>query len=51
VLTVNGGSSGIKFALFETKPSLRWILDGRIEGIASLNSDDRKNVRYANDPK
>ena len=33
VLTVNGGSSSIKFALFETGGSLHRILDGRIEGI------------------
>lgn len=33
VLTVNGGSSSIKFALFETGPSLRRILEGRIERI------------------
>lgn len=33
VLTVNGGSSSIKFALFEADGALRRILDGRIEGI------------------
>lgn len=33
VLTINGGSSSIKFALFEADPALRWILAGRIEGI------------------
>jgi acetate kinase len=33
VLTVNGGSSSIKFALFEADGSPRRILDGRIEGI------------------
>ena len=33
ILTVNGGSSSIKFALFETGDSLRRILDGRIERI------------------
>jgi acetate kinase len=33
VLTINGGSSSIKFALFETKTPLRRILSGKIEGI------------------
>lgn len=33
ILTVNGGSSSIKFALFESSDSLRRILDGRIERI------------------
>jgi acetate kinase len=33
ILTVNGGSSSIKFALFETGKSLRRVLAGRIEGI------------------
>jgi acetate kinase len=33
ILTINGGSSSIKFALFEADLSLRQILDGRIEGI------------------
>lgn len=33
VLTVNGGSSSIKFALFESGELLRRILAGRIEGI------------------
>jgi len=33
VLTVNGGSSSIKFALFETDNVPRRILGGRIEGI------------------
>jgi len=33
VLTINGGSSSIKFALFETDERLRRILAGRIEGI------------------
>ncbi len=33
VLTINGGSSSIKFALFESGESLRRILAGRIEGI------------------
>jgi acetate kinase len=33
VLTINGGSSSIKFALFEADPGLRRTLEGRIEGI------------------
>ena len=33
VLTINGGSSSIKFALFEADPMLRRILAGRIERI------------------
>ena len=33
VLAINGGSSSIKFALFETDDSLRRVLEGRIERI------------------
>jgi acetate kinase len=33
ILTINGGSSSIKFALFEAGGALRRILEGRIEGI------------------
>jgi acetate kinase len=33
ILTVNGGSSSIKFALFEAGDSLRRVLEGRIERI------------------
>jgi CRP-like cAMP-binding protein len=33
ILTVNGGSSSIKFALFEAGNPLRWILGGEIERI------------------
>ncbi len=33
VLTVNGGSSSIKFALFEASAAIRQILTGRIEGV------------------
>ncbi len=33
VLTINGGSSSIKFALFEAGDTLRRMLAGRIEGI------------------
>src|SRR5271168_5252674 len=33
ILTINGGSSSIKFALFEIAGSLRRILEGQIERI------------------
>ena len=33
ILTINGGSSSIKFALFEADSALRRILTGRVEGI------------------
>ncbi|HEV2453979.1 MAG TPA: acetate/propionate family kinase, partial [Verrucomicrobiae bacterium] len=33
VMTVNGGSSSIKFALFENEEPLRRVLAGRLEGI------------------
>src|ERR1035441_10097884 len=33
ILTINGGSSSIKFALFETGDSLRRILEGGIDRI------------------
>ncbi len=33
VLTVNGGSSSIKFALFEANAAMRQILSGRIDGV------------------
>jgi acetate kinase len=33
ILTINGGSSSIKFALFEDGGPLRRILEGRIERI------------------
>lgn len=33
ILTINGGSSSIKFALFEAGDSLRRILEARIERI------------------
>jgi len=35
ILTVNGGSSSIKFALFESADSLRRTLEGRIERIGA----------------
>ena len=33
ILTINGGSSSIKFALFEARDSLRRILEGGVERI------------------
>ena len=33
ILTINGGSSSIKFALFEAGESVRRILDGGIDRI------------------
>lgn len=33
ILTVNGGSSSIKFALFQVEPSLQRVLEGKIERI------------------
>jgi acetate kinase len=33
ILTINGGSSSIKFALFQAGDSLRQIMEGRIERI------------------
>src|SRR6476646_8967493 len=33
ILTINGGSSSIKFALFEAEPKLKRIFSGSIDGI------------------
>src|SRR5271167_858596 len=33
ILTINAGSSSIKFALFEAGEALRWILGGELERI------------------
>src|SRR5580658_3082101 len=38
ILTINGGSSSIKFALFETGRLLRRVLEGQVEGIGSRNA-------------
>jgi acetate kinase len=46
ILTVNGGSSSIKFALFEAEGGLRRILGGQIEGIGL--SEGTFSVRAAN---
>ena len=48
VLTINGGSSSIKFALFESGDSLRRILQGGIERIAQPEATFRvKGVNQA----
>jgi len=41
ILTINGGSSSIKFALFETGDALRRILSGSIERIGLPNASFR----------
>lgn len=38
ILTINGGSSSIKFAVFEVTDSLNWILGGAIEQIGLPNT-------------
>lgn len=38
VLTINGGSSSIKFALFETKSDLRRVLAGELERIGTADA-------------
>jgi acetate kinase len=43
ILTINGGSSSIKFALFEAGRSLRRILDGAIERIGLAEAALRVN--------
>ncbi len=43
ILTINGGSSSIKFALFEAGDSLRRILEGRIERIGLPEATLRVN--------
>src|SRR5579863_3089080 len=35
ILTINGGSSSIKFAVFRVEPSLQRLLEGKIERIGS----------------
>jgi acetate kinase len=39
ILTINGGSSSIKFALFEAEDSLQMILEGKIERIGLPNAN------------
>jgi acetate kinase len=47
VLTVNGGSSSIKFALFESAKPLRRVLAGHVEGVGQ--PEGRFVVKDAND--
>jgi acetate kinase len=35
ILTINGGSSSIKWALFDSQPKLRKRVTGRVTGIGS----------------
>ena len=49
ILTVNGGSSSIKFALFQADGSLERLLDGRIEGIGSDSASMRTKGRESSD--
>ena len=49
ILTVNGGSSSIKFALFQADGSLERLLDGRIEGIGSDSASMRAKGRESSD--
>ena len=50
VLTINGGSSSIKLALFEADGEQRRILDGRIEGIGSRHGSFKlKGLNPADD--
>jgi len=39
ILTLNGGSSSIKFALFETDAALKRIISGKVERIGSPDSE------------
>ena len=49
VLTVNGGSSSIKFALFETDGMQRRILEGRIEGVGLAQGSFKAKGLYPAD--
>ena len=49
ILTVNGGSSSIKFALFEAGDSLRRILDGGIDRIGQPESTFRVKSSHQSD--
>jgi acetate kinase len=44
ILTINGGSSSIKFALFEVGDSLRRILEGGSERIGLTEATLRVNL-------
>ena len=49
VLTINGGSSSIKFALFEVGDSLRQLLEGAIERIGLPEATLRVKGRNPSD--
>lgn len=49
ILTVNGGSSGIKFALFATDAALSRILQGRVERIGSPSATFKVEGRNEKD--
>jgi acetate kinase len=49
ILTVNGGSSSIKFALFETDGMQRRILEGRIEGVGLAQGSFKAKGLYPAD--
>ena len=38
LLTINGGSSGIKFALYENEESLKQLFYGEVENISTKNA-------------
>ena len=48
ILTINGGSSSIKFSVFEAGEALRWRLDGELSGIGSTEAGLRV---HCDDPR
>jgi acetate kinase len=48
ILTVNGGSSSIKFALFEADGGMQRLLDGRIERIGASTGSARMSAKGRN---
>jgi len=53
ILTINGGSSSIKFALFEAGDSLRRILDGKVDriGLSGTNLTFRDATGLSRDSR
>ena len=53
ILTINGGSSTIKFALFEAADSLRRILDGKVDrvGLSGTNLTFRDAIGKSQDSR
>ncbi len=49
ILTINGGSSSIKFALFEVNGKLQQLLDGKIERIGTESASMSAKGREQND--